>query len=251
MPITLDTKVGELVARHPVTARIFEQAGVDYCCGGQATIGEACQRANIAPGELLSRLDLASKAPASETFQPQALGINELIEHIESKHHTFTRSELERAGRLMAKVLDAHGKRHAELAELSQTLDDLASELMVHLDKEERLLFPYLRALSTAEQTKSPLNRPAFRTVLNPLRVMSEEHDAAGIFLRRLRELSSEYTPPSDACGTYRALYESLASLESDLHQHIHLENNVLFPRALPLERIVFADPSQDRANVA
>ena len=245
MPITPDTQVGELVARHPATARIFEKVGVDYCCGGQATIAEACRRAGLVQADLLSRLDLASEAaPSDDDARTLNMGVDELIEHIERKHHTFTRSELERADRLMSKVLDAHGQRHAELAELAQTLDELASELRVHLDKEERMLFPYLRALSAADLSESPLPRPAFRTVLNPLRVMHEEHDAAGIFLRRLRELSGGYTPPPDACGTYRALYESLASLESDLHQHIHLENNVLFPRALPLERSVFAGQS-------
>lgn len=136
----------------------------------------------------------------------------------------------------MNKVLAAHGAAHPHLTELAQALEELSQELLVHMQKEERVLFPFVRALAEARDHGRSLERPPFQSVRNPLRVMGEEHDAAGIYLRRLRELCSDYAPPGHACGTFRALYDSLASLERDLHQHIHLENNVLFPRAVELE---------------
>jgi regulator of cell morphogenesis and NO signaling len=242
MDITSQTRVGEIVVAHPETARVFEALGVDYCCGGKATLVEACASASLSVEEVLARLHQQQHAPADpEARAIVQMNVAALLDHLEQRHHTFTRSELERAERLLQKVLAAHGARHPELAEIAQTFEGLSQELAVHMQKEERILFPYLRALEAAAQARLPLGRPAFQSALNPIRVMLQEHDAAGIFLQRLRELTGGYSPPADACPTFRALYASFADLERDLHQHIHLENNVLFPRALPLEQQVLA----------
>jgi regulator of cell morphogenesis and NO signaling len=239
MNITAQTSVRDVVVANPSAARVFESLGVDYCCGGDATLAEASTRAAVSLELLLSRLMHA--APSAGDIALGAMDAGALIDHIERTHHVFTVEELARAERLMTKVLAAHGDRHPHLKDLSDTLDELTQELAVHMQKEERVLFPYLRALVDAERAGRGLERPPFHSAANPIRVMHEEHDAAGIYLRKLRELSSGYTTPPDGCGTFRALYESLASLERDLHQHIHLENNVLFPRAVELEKRVFA----------
>ena len=238
MHITASSSVREVVASHPAASRVFETLGVDYCCGGGATLAEASQRAAIPLEVLLARL--TEVTPSADDLAIAGLGPEGLIDHIERTHHVFTVTELARADGLMKKVLRAHGHRHVHLGELAQTLEELTQELTVHMQKEERVLFPFIRALAVAKQTGASLARPPFHSALNPIRVMHEEHEAAGIYLRRLRELATGYQPPSDACGTFRALYESLSSLERDLHQHIHLENNLLFPQAALLENVVF-----------
>lgn len=241
MNITPETKVGDLVVENPVLARLFEKIGIDYCCGGKATLAEACRRTTLSLDALLELIQQGSQSPSSEEESAiSQMDVLALLDHIERKHHTFTREELERAERLMTKVLHAHSDRHPELRELAQLLEELTQELAVHMQKEERILFPYLRALAAAQKASLPLGRPAFQSALNPIRVMHQEHDAAGLYLQRLRELTGDFLPPADACPTFRALYESLAALRADLHQHIHLENNVLFPRAVPLEQRVF-----------
>jgi regulator of cell morphogenesis and NO signaling len=237
MEITAQTSVREVIISNPSAARVFETLGVDYCCGGAATLAEASSRASVSLEVLLFRLHQAT--PSESDITVASMDTAALIDHIERTHHVFTVEELARAEKLMAKVLAAHGDRYAHLEELSQTLDELNQELAVHMQKEERVLFPFLRAMAEAEKTGVTLARPPFHSALNPIRVMHEEHDAAGIYLHKLRALSSGYAPPPDACGTFRALYESLGSLERDLHQHIHLENNLLFPRAAELERTV------------
>jgi regulator of cell morphogenesis and NO signaling len=244
MNITEQTPVGALVAASPATARIFEALGVDYCCGGKATLREASVQAAIPFEDLLLRLRDAMERPS-----PGAPGslmhreVPEIIDHLEQKHHTFTRTELARLEPLLNKVLHAHGDRRPELIEVARIFGELSRELEVHLQKEERILFPYLRALALALSTGQPLRRPPFQSARNPLGVMHQEHEAAGIFLHQLRELTDAYTPPPGACPTFHALYQGLSALHEDLIEHIHLENNVLFPRALPLEQQVFAGP--------
>lgn len=219
----------------PATARIFERLGVDYCCGGKSSLRDACARVGRPEDEVVALLQQAQQAPAL-ALAPENLPTAELIAHIEQTHHRFTRDELERAEHLMAKVLRAHGARHPELQAVAQALEALTQELLVHLHKEEAILFPYVRALAA----QAPVARPPFGTVANPLRVMESEHEAAGELLRQLREATQQYTPPPDACPTFRALYDCLPALERDLHQHIHLENNVLFPKARAAEAQAF-----------
>jgi regulator of cell morphogenesis and NO signaling len=225
MQINPDTTVGEVAAAHPASVRVFERAGIDYCCGGTRTLAAACAKAGVAVDELVATIAAAEAAP-SEAPDWSKAPLADLIDHIEAVHHTFTRDELARATTLMEKVARVHGDGHPELAIMRGVLAELRDELIPHLAKEERVLFPRIRALAGG-------GGAAMAAMIDaPIQVMLAEHDHAGDLLQHLRFLSKDYRLPDGACGSYRALYQALEALEQDLHQHIHLESNVLFPRA-------------------
>jgi regulator of cell morphogenesis and NO signaling len=236
MEITPCSKVGELAATVPATMRVFDLAGIDYCCGGHRTLREACERAGAATDALLAALLEAAAAPPSPERDFLIEPLSSLVTHLIVVHHTFTREELERASKLMAKVAQVHGGRHGEVLEMRGVLQGLRDELEPHLMKEERVLFPYICALEHARTCGEPVRAGPFGPVSNPVRMMNQEHESAGAALEALRALSSGYAVPHDGCASYRSLFDSLQSLERDLHRHIHLESNILFPRAIALE---------------
>jgi regulator of cell morphogenesis and NO signaling len=222
--------VAEIALAEPVATRVFEDFGIDYCCGGKAPFIDACRRANADPQKVIelveSEIGRGNSLP-SEDFET----LTALIDHIEATHHVFTRSEIEHLTPLMAKVLRVHGDAHPELGELARLVGALFAELMPHLTKEENVLFPYIRSIARGMPSGS-----CFGSVANPVRAMMNEHDNAGEMLRKMREVTLGYTLPVGACGSYMALYARLEALEKDLHRHIHLENNLLFPRAIVLD---------------
>jgi regulator of cell morphogenesis and NO signaling len=239
MELTKEKTVRQIALESSTATRIFEQFGIDYCCGGNRPLEQACQAAKINFEQVLDALDLAQQS--NEAVQPnrdwQSAPLSDLIAHIERKHHTFVRSEIERLGPLFDKVCGVHGKTHTELLEARSVFDDLRQELTMHLMKEEKVLFPYVRRLEEARLQKEPIAPAPFGSVRHPISMMEHEHDSAGEALRSLRSLTSGYTAPEEACVSYKALYRALAEFEADLHQHIHLENNILFPRATEMER--------------
>jgi regulator of cell morphogenesis and NO signaling len=160
----------------------------------------------------------------------------ELTRHIRDKHHGYVREAIPRTRTLSDKVADKHGENHAELVDIGKLFAKVGREMIMHMQKEEQILFPYIDALERAVIVHASVEPPFFQTVKNPILVMMQEHDAAGDLVRQIRVLSSQYTPPGDACTSFKALYEALRAFEADLHQHVHLENNVLFPRAVELE---------------
>ncbi|MCB1025716.1 MAG: hemerythrin domain-containing protein, partial [Acidobacteria bacterium] len=172
----------------------------------------------------------------------------ELTDHIIQKHHVYTFDEIERLSPLMEKVCGKHGPHHPELFEIKTAFKALVDELLPHMRKEEMVLFPYIKVLAAVVSTNFPVAEPHFKTVQNPVRMMMNEHDSAGDLLKEMRKLSNDYSIPEGACPSYRALYFGLEELEKDLHRHIHLENNVLFPQAIDLEQRVFG---KDAANLA
>ncbi len=225
--------VGDIVVRRPGLSRAFERAGIDYCCGGRKTLDEACREKGLNPQAFMTELERAV-APAGEeqTVDAAAMSLSELADHLEQTHHVYLHSELPRLEAMTEKVASVHGDKDARLLEVSQVFRGLADELSSHLMKEEQILFPMVRQLEASQ------NAPLFHcgSVGNPIRVMGIEHDDAGAALAKLRELTDGYTSPEWACGTYRGMLDGLAQLEWDLHQHIHKENNVLFPRAIEME---------------
>lgn len=237
MNIDATKTVGELTASLPNAYRVFEKAGIDYCCGGSRTLADACARAGVAVEPLLRSLADAAASGDTTAIDWRARPLGELIGHVLQTHHVFTRDELDRADRLLTKVRKVHGDHHPELHDLRALFDALSGELLTHLQKEENVLFPYILALEEAQRAGRPAATPPFRTVARPVWMMNLEHESAGEMLRAIRKATSDYTPPPDACGSFRALYASLAALEEDLHLHIHLESNVLFPRAIELEQ--------------
>jgi len=237
MPIETTKTVAELAVEVPNAPREFEKLGLDYCCGGSRTLGEACAQAKIPLDDALARLQEGLTAAAPEPGRDwKNAPLAELIAHICNTHHVFVRQECPRIEKLAENVVSVHGSNHAELVQVQELFGDLANELSVHLMKEEQVLFPYLVRMEEAVIAREPMPPAMFGTVVNPVRMMMQEHDGAGDVLKKLREITGNYAVPPDACTSYNTLYEALQAFEADLHQHIHLENNVLFPRAVAME---------------
>ena len=229
--------VREVALAMPESTRLFETLKIDYCCGGNRPLNEACASIGVEVTEVMGMLEAASQFERSDSptdFQKLPLG--ELIAHILDTHHVFTKQEMARLQLLTRKVISAHGENHQELHKVGVLFDQLCADLEPHMFKEEQILFPYILALANAEAQNQAAPFAPFGTVNNPIRMMMMEHDTVGEILRELRTVTSDYASPPDGCISYRTLYEALEAFEKDLHQHIHLENNILFPRAIELE---------------
>jgi regulator of cell morphogenesis and NO signaling len=229
----------ELAVENPGATRVFEGLRIDYCCGGNQTLEQACRERNLSVDRVRDLLQAArhSAQGGRQDRDWQSEPLSDLVSHITATHHKYTRDEIARLGPLFAEVCSVHGANHPELFELRNIFAGLSQELANHLMKEEMVLFPYIIRLEESVIEKAPILPPPFGTVQNPVLVMEHEHDSAGHALRTLREISQGYTAPPDACVSYQTLYRALAEFEADLHQHIHLENNILFPRAIEMEK--------------
>lgn len=237
---TLTTKtVRELATENPAATRVFEKLGIDYCCGGNQSLEQACEKAKLSVEQVLDSLEMAAHTDraAQSTRDWNNESLSELIAHIKNTHHKFTREEVVRLSALLDKVCKVHGKNHPEVLRIRAVFAELAQELTTHLMKEEMVLFPYVTRLEEAVIENEPVVPPPFGSVQNPVAMMEHEHDSAGNALRAMRKASEDYSAPEDACFSYRTLYSALAAFEADLHQHIHLENNILFPRAIAMEK--------------
>ncbi len=220
--------VGEIAASDLRKAQVFKKYGIDFCCGGKRTLREVCESKGLNPVEIEKELN-ATTGPAPLPFQEWSPAF--LSDYIVNTHHAYVKKALPELGELMAKVLNAHGASHPELKRISELVQELDYELLSHLAKEEKVLFPYIKQLVLGETSTQ------FSTVETPIAMMEDEHDEAGSILEEIRSLSSDYTPPADACVSYSMLYQMLKDFEEDLHTHVHLENNILFPKAIGLEK--------------
>jgi len=233
MAITTTKTVRELAVELPHATRVFEKLGIDYCCGGGRPLEEACATAHIAVDDVVRALEQSTGNSASGNPRDwNAAPLGELVDHIVSKHHTYVKAEVPRLQALMTKVIGVHGKNHPELEQVHVAFCELAGELGGHLMKEEQILFPYIKQMAGG----TGCGPSCFGTVQNPIHVMMLEHDSAGEKLREMREATQNYALPQDACVSYSTLFSALVEFEQDLHQHIHVENNILFPRAIELE---------------
>lgn len=229
----INDTVGAIVRDRPALSRLFEQAQVDYCCGGQKTLAEACAKRGIDPQMFLTELENWAVTASAPEMNPTALSLTELADHIERIHHAYLHAELPRLEKMVTKVAAVHDDKEPRLVQIKEVFLALSAELAIHLMKEEQILFPMIRQLEASDTL------PTFHcgTIANPVRRMEFEHDEAGDALRQLRQLTDEFTPPEWACNTYRALLDALLTFEQDMHQHVHKENNVLFPQAIALEQ--------------
>lgn len=236
--ISLEMTVREIAAQLPESTRLFETLKIDYCCGGNRPLMQACVSAGVEVDNVMDMLTALDETAASESTAVdfQKLSLTELIAHILETHHVFTKSEMDRIKALVEKVIVAHGANHPELLKVGELFQRLCADLKPHMFKEEQILFPYIVAMEQAETRGQPVPFAPFGTVKNPIWMMTKEHDTAGDILRELRAVTSDYHVPSDGCVSYQTLYQALEGFEKDLHQHIHLENNVLFPKAVELE---------------
>jgi regulator of cell morphogenesis and NO signaling len=239
MSATTEKTVRELALENATATRVFEKLGIDYCCGGNKSLEEACRTANLNIDQVLDSLEMAEQSAhaAQKDRDWQVEPLADLIAHIKDTHHKYTREEMARLGPLFDKVCSVHGNNHPELLQIRGLFQGLTQELTTHLMKEEMVLFPYIVRMEEAAIEKEPLVPAPFGTVQNPVSMMEHEHDSAGNALRAMREASNGYSAPADSCVSYQTLYKTLAAFETDLHQHIHLENNILFPRAVAMEK--------------
>lgn len=219
-----ETAVGRVVAERAETARVFELLGIDYCCGGETSLQEAAQAKGLDLDRLIAALEAVGPGVAGEPARAWAEApLAELIAHIEGTYHAGLRRDLPRLDSLVATVVRVHGETHAELSEVGRLYRTVRSAIPAHLELEEKELFP-------AILEAGPRDPAAVRRLLEAMR---SDHDEVGAALHQIRELTNAYEPPSDACALYKQMLVGLAELERDLHAHVHLENNVLLPRAV------------------
>ncbi len=238
MSIDTQQTVAEIALQQPQAAAVFEKLGIDYCCNGRKSLAAACAAAGIDVSKVTDQLSnvFGGEQAGTEATDWSRQALAALISHIVEKHHTYCRKECARLAPLLEKVIAKHGELHPELREIRTECEALVNELSLHMMKEERMLFPYIARLEESAANGLPLPQAPFGSVQNPVRMMIQEHDAAGHLVKEIRRLTNDFTAPSDACTSFKALYQGFEAFEADLHQHIHLENNLLFPRAIRLE---------------
>lgn len=232
--------IGELVTQNYKAASVFKSFGVDFCCNGNRTIGEACQAKGLNEELLLSKLNEVIMDKDAVTPDFDFWPIDLLADYIEKKHHRYVDTKITEIKPFLNKVVKVHGAEHPELIEIEKLFLESAGELTAHMKKEELILFPFIKKMVVAKLSGEQPSLPHFGTVENPVAMMKHEHDNEGERFRKIAALSHDYTPPVDACNTYRVTFAMIQEFEEDLHMHIHLENNILFPKAIALEKELF-----------
>lgn len=233
---TIENKtVAEVVSENIKTAHVFKKYGIDFCCGGGVTIEKACEKKHLDYNTLKSELLQVDSAPKAYDYNSWKLDF--LIDHIVNIHHTYVEESIPLILQYSNRVAEVHGHHYAEVIKINTLFTEVANELAAHLKKEELILFPYIKKLLKLKEEKSNLTPPNFGSVNNPIQMMEEEHESAGDIFKTIAQLTNNYTPPEGACNTFKALYAKLDEFEQDLHQHIHLENNILHPKAIQLEQ--------------
>ena len=230
-------EIGQYVADDFRTAAIFSKHKIDFCCNGNRTIEEACEKKGIDSNMLLDELNQVLDSKGGESIDYKSWPLDLLAEYIEKKHHRYVEEKTPVLRQFLDKLCKVHGERHPELFEVNKLFTASAGELASHLKKEELILFPFIKKMVAAKLENGAVQSPQFGTVENPIAMMMEEHDNEGQRFRDIAELTNNYTPPADACNAYKVTYAMLDEFEKDLHLHIHLENNILFPEAIKLEQ--------------
>lgn len=232
--------VADIVVDNYRTATVFKKFGLDFCCGGRISLRDACEKHQIDLSELTSALEDVSEQQDNEV-DVNAMQIDVLSDYIEEKHHTYVRERIPEIEPFLSKLVRVHGEKNPELKKVEELFGLVKEELLAHMPKEEKVLFPYVKEMITAKNEGNVLERPHFGTIKNPITVMEAEHTSAGDAFKEIRDITNNLTPPEHACNTYRTVFSLLEEFEEDLHQHIHLENNILFPKAIALEEELLA----------
>ncbi|PSL07754.1 iron-sulfur cluster repair di-iron protein [Cecembia rubra] len=233
METLAEKKVGKIVADNFKTAKVFTKYGIDFCCKGAIPLQEACEKNSVSLNQILSELSQALKEEEASNYKD--FNLSELIDHIILTHHQYVENTIPPLKAYLLKLATVHGDRHPELLEIRDLFLEAADALTVHMKKEELILFPYIKAMEEADRSHFTLSAPHFGHVKNPIHMMEEDHDSEGERFRIISQLSDTYSTPADGCQTYRVAYAMLKEFEEDLHTHIHLENNILFPKAIAL----------------
>lgn len=241
LKISENTTVAEVVTQYPQTRLLLENIGIDYCCGGKRPLKDACNQAGLSWQEVITKLQGTIAQSQSGGHPSKNWGeasLTELVQHIIAEHHAYLKGNLPRLKSLANKVYHAHKSHHGEMIQqLIQSFETLRIDIEMHLGKEEQILFPLIKEMEAFAKKQGPRPTVHCGSVENPIRQMELEHDAAGDLLAQMRKITFEYKLPDDACESFKALYDGLKELEKDLHEHIHLENNILFPKAVEIEK--------------
>lgn len=232
----MKTLIGQLVAEDYRLAAVFSKYGIDFCCNGKRTIDEACSEMNISTDQVIEEINAVINQQGSDKIDYDSFPIDLLSKYIEQKHHRYVEEQIPVIRGYLKKISSVHGNRHPELHEILELFEATASELTQHMKREELMLFPQVRKMYTDAQEGRDLQEPPFGSFENPISTMMKDHNDEGERFRKIRALSNNFTVPDDGCNTYNVTYKLLEEFEKDLHLHIHLENNILFPKAIELE---------------
>lgn len=234
---TQEPTIGELVAKDYRKAMVFKKLGIDFCCGGKKTLMEVCSKKGLDLKEVEVALQSAEIASQEHIHNFQDWDLDFLSDYVVNVHHKYVRDNIPFIGELASKVARVHGSRHTELIQVADVFATIAQDLSIHMMKEERILFPYIKELVAAQKAGTVITQAPFGSIINPIQMMEVEHEGAGEDLSRIRQLTNDYSLPEDACTSYRILFQKLEEFEDDLHMHVHLENNILFSKATGLEK--------------
>ncbi len=227
-------QIGQFVADDFRTAAVFSNYGIDFCCKGDRTVEEVCKKNNIEVEELLGKLLEIQISNNQQSIDYKSWPLDLLADYIEKKHHRYVEEKAPVLRQFLDKLCKVHGQRHPELLEVTALFIGCAKEMASHMKKEELILFPFIKRMVKAQMEGTKIESPQFTTVENPIALMKHDHELEG---DRFRKIANNYTPPADACNTYKVTFAMLDEFEKDLHLHIHLENNILFPKAIELEQ--------------
>lgn len=236
MDINNKNLVGNIVAQNYKSANIFKSYGIDFCCNGNRSIEKVCDTNQINENKLIDQLVNCFETE-SDTNDYQSWGVDFLSDYIYNKHHKYIENKVPEIKQYLDKLCQVHGTYHPELLEIKTLFTESANDLTIHMKKEELILFPYFKKLAEASRNKTSISNPKFKSINNPIAMMHKDHDNEGRRFRKIYELSNGYSPPLDACNTYKVAFSLLQEFEEDLHKHIHLENNILFKKGIELER--------------
>ena len=231
-------QIGQFVADDFRTAAVFSNYGIDFCCKGDRIVEEVCEKNGIEVNELLNELHGVVNSATDQSIDYKSWPLDLLVDYIEKKHHRYVEEKIPVLLQFLNKLCSVHGGRHPELLKINELFTASANELTSHMKKEELILFPFVKRMVTAKHEASSIESPQFDSVNSPIAEMMQEHDNEGERFRQIAELSNNYTPPADGCNTYKVTFAMLKEFEQDLHLHIHLENNILFPGAIALEQL-------------
>jgi regulator of cell morphogenesis and NO signaling len=237
METTLDKTIGQMVAEDYRIAQVFKNHKIDFCCKGNRSMEQVADKNNLDLNALIEEINEVKRERNNDNTDFKSWPLDLLADYIEKKHHRYVETQIPILKQYLNKLCKVHGKNHPELLEITEHFNTSAGELSMHMKKEELMLFPWVRKMVKARQMNASLERPRFETVKNPIGAMMQDHENEGERFRLIADLSNDYTPPADACNTYRVTFSLLKEFEEDLHQHIHLENNILFPKAEILEQ--------------
>ena len=235
MKIEETLTIAYIVSKNIKSAHVFKKFGIDFCCGGGISIEKACNNKNININELLQELkNIDDFLVPSQNYNLWELDF--LIDYIINNHHNYVKNSLTLIDEYASKVSKVHGTSYPEVVQIENIFKHVAEELKSHMHKEEMVLFPYIKNCVVADKNHSQKPIPPFGPILNPIHIMQQEHEQVGNMIKEIDQLSNHYNPPIGACNTFKALYAKLDEFEQDLHIHVHLENNILFPKATLLE---------------